>query len=292
MKKLLVICLGVFAVFWNLENFFDWRMEDEGGKHWTYGRFHAKCHGIAKALLDLSAGAGEDFPDLIGFCEVGDAYVLRRLLSQTVLRKLDYAIIHFDSPDTRGIDCALLYRRGKLRPLSCEAVPLLSDNGDTIPTRSQLRCLFEDAGGDTLGVVVVHHPSKVGGAAAEGRRKAAIALTRELCLSTGPRCLCMGDFNEVADTENLSALAPLQDLSQPLRDEGRGSIKYDGAWELIDRALVYGAFSSARMGLFDDRSLSTRDNGFGGTKPLRTFTGPAYLGGISDHYPIWVALDY
>ena len=88
------------------------------------------------------------------------------------------------------------------------------------------------------------------------------------------RILAMGDFNE------------------DLWGLGGGTIKYNGAWELIDRALVLGDFTSARMGLFDDSSLSTRDKGFGGTKPRRTFTGPAYLGGISDHYPIWVVMDY
>lgn len=296
--KRTVILLSIVIAFWNVENFFDFRPDGTsdselefsatGARHWSKRRFYTKCDGIAKTLLRLADQRGQ-LPDVIGLAEVEGRFALQQLTSQTPLRKLDYRIVHFESHDTRGIDCALLYRSSRLRLLEARPEAIVSGPGDTIATRDLLYCRFEDLGGNTLAVIVAHLPSKVGGDAAQPRRERALQTLRDLAGSTGCPTVCIGDFNEQADPRQ--DLSPLRDLSLPLLDLGLGTIRYNGQWELIDRSLVQDC-PQARMGIFDDPMLCTRDATFGGVKPLRTYSGPRHLGGLSDHFPIWAEVTY
>lgn len=297
MKRMMIL-LGVVIAFWNVENFFDFRPDGTsdselefsatGARRWGKRRFYAKCDGIAKTLLRLSDVLGQ-LPDAVGLAEVEGGFALRQLTGQTVLHKLDYRIVHFESHDSRGIDCALLYRSSRLRLLEAWPEAIVAGPGDTLATRDLLCCRFTDSDGDTLGVIVVHLPSQVGGDAARPRRELALATLREQARRMGCPTVCIGDFNEEADPAQ--DLAPLQDLSLPLQERGVGTIRYNGVWELIDRCLVLGC-RTASMGIFDDPMLCTRDGAFGGVKPLRTYSGPRHIGGLSDHFPIWAEVTY
>ena len=260
---------SLLVVFWNLENFFDYR-SDNKPQYWTKGRFYAKCDGVAKTLLRIADRYGR-LPDAVGFAEVENARVLRRLLEETALRKLDYRIVHFDSPDPRGIDCALLCRRSTL-PLRASAAAHVADSaGVPLLTRDILVAQF-----DSLAVLVNHHPSQLGGKA--GRRERARArmqaLTDSLRAAGQRRVLAVGDFN--------------QDL---WAGGAGGTLKYNGRWEKIDGHFAEG-FSAVREEIFADPTLLQPDAAFGGTKPRRTFVGPRYTGGISDHLPIVIVVKY
>ena len=260
---------SLLVVFWNLENFFDYR-SDNKPQYWTKGRFQAKCDGVAKTLLRIADRYGR-LPDAVGFAEVENARVLRRLLDATALRKLDYRIVHYDSPDPRGIDCALLCRRSTL-PLRASAAAHVADSaGVPLLTRDILVAQF-----DSLAVLVNHHPSQLGGKA--GRRERARArmqaLTDSLRAAGQRRVLAVGDFN--------------QDL---WAGGAGGTLKYNGRWEKIDGHFAEG-FSSVREEIFADPTLLQPDAAFGGTKPRRTFVGPRYTGGISDHLPIVIVVKY
>lgn len=134
------------VMFWNLENLFDWRRdslnlsESEaeftsfGKKHWTKRRFIVKCNAIAKSIFWVKDNEGV-LPDVIGIAEVENRFVLERLLEDTPLYKADYKIVHYDSPDPRGIDVALLYRSSRLELL--DAVPLRVDGGKHPPLRTR-----------------------------------------------------------------------------------------------------------------------------------------------------------
>ena len=252
---------SLLVVFWNLENFFDYR-SDNKPQYWTKGRFRAKCDGVAKTLLRIADRYGR-LPDAVGFAEVENAFVLRQLTRETALRKLDYQIVHYDSPDHRGIDCALLCRTSTL-PLRASAPKHIPDSaGGVLPTRDILLAEF-----DRLAVLVNHHPSQIGGKAerrelAQARLR---ALTDSLHAAGVARTLAVGDFNE--------------DLWG-----GRGTIKYNGKWEKIDGGFAEG-FSRVREEVFTDPVLLERDKSFGGMKPRRTFVGPRYTGGVSDHLPV------
>lgn len=266
---------------WNVENLFDWKnsgtgdsdseFTPAGAKHWTSRKFYSKCNGIAKTILMAGERQGR-IPDAVALIEVENRYVLEQLVYGTVLRKLDYRIIHYDSPDHRGIDCALLYRKSTLRPLHSAPKHLYDSLGVIMPTRDILVAEF-----DSLSILVNHHPSKVGN---DGglRRKTAMDRMNFLCdslVSCGTlRILCVGDFND--------------DL---WHNGGKGTIKYNGAWEKIDGHFARG-IKEVSEEVLDDPSLTVHDTAFGGMKPLRTFSGPRYLGGISDHYPLVITVYF
>ena len=259
---------SLLVVFWNVENFFDYHSEGKP-QYWTKGRFQAKCDAIAKTLLRIADRHGR-LPDAVGFAEVENAFVLRRLVRETALRKLDYRIVHYDSPDHRGIDCALLCRASTL-PLRASAPKHLPDSaGSVMATRDILLAEF-----DRLAILVNHHPSQLGGKAE--RREAAQArlraLTDSLHAAGQPRTLAVGDFNE------------------DLWGRGGGTIKYNGKWEKIDGGFAEG-FPRVREEVFDDPLLLEEDKAFGGMKPRRTFVGPRYTGGVSDHLPVVFIVYY
>ena len=258
---------SLLVVFWNLENFFDYR-SDNKPQYWTKGRFYAKCDGVAKTLLRIADHYGR-LPDAVGFAEVENARVLRRLLEETALRKLDYRIVHFDSPDPRGIDCALLCRRSTLPLRAGAARHVLDSAGAVLPTRDILVAQF-----DSLAILVNHHPSQLGGKADRRERaRATMQALRDSLRAAGQRrVLAVGDFN--------------QDLWG-----GPGTLKYNGRWEKIDGGFAEG-FLRVREEVFDDPVLLEADKAFGGSKPRRTFTGPRYGGGVSDHLPVVFIVYY
>jgi hypothetical protein len=260
---------SLLIVFWNVENFFDYH-SPEKPQYWTAGRFYAKCDAVAKTLLRIADRYGR-LPDAVGFAEVENGYVLRQLNATTALRKLDYRIVHYESPDHRGIDCALLCRRSTL-PLRASAPKHVPDSaGGVMATRDILLAEF-----DSLAILVNHHPSQIGGK--DERREAARArlqaLTDSLHAAGTVRTLAIGDFN--------------QDLWP---DAPQGTLKYNGRWEKIDGAFA-GGFSAVREEVFADPLLLVPDSAFGGLMPRRTFVGPRYQGGVSDHLPVVIIVYF
>ena len=259
---------SLLVIFWNVENFFDYHSENKP-EYWTAGRFYAKCDAVAKTLLRIADRYGR-LPDAVGFAEVENGFVLRQLLSATALRKLDYRIIHYESPDHRGIDCALLARRSTL-PLRAAAPKHVPDSaGGVMATRDILLAEF-----DSLAILVNHHPSQIGGKSdrRELARARLAALTDSLRAAGTRRILAVGDFNE------------------DLWDSGGGTLKYNGRWEKIDGHFAEG-FARVREDIFADPLLLEPDTAFGGQKPRRTFAGPRYRGGVSDHLPIVIVVYF
>ena len=122
----------VFLVmFWNVENFFT-----------DKPHFRDKCNGIAKTVM-LAADEFGTLPDIIGLAEVDSRQAVQKLLSRTALRKLDYGIVHYDSPDHRGIDCALLYRRSSFREHYSKPCHITDTLGRILPTRDILLVILE-----------------------------------------------------------------------------------------------------------------------------------------------------
>lgn len=284
-------------LFWNVENFFDSRNDStsvsdaefsaRGERHWTRRRFQAKCNAIAKTLL--WAGA----PEIVAFAEVENAYVLKQLLRTTPLIKLEYGILHCDSPDPRGIDVAMLYRKDRVNLLENKYFHIFSGASQTdtlLRTRDILYARFQDkVTQEERTLLVCHLPSKYGGVRESApRRAAAVARLRALADSLpGPAVVC-GDFNDTPDNPVFRALEPaLVNLAGPLARKGEGTLRYAGTWDLIDMFWVEASLQDrARMTILRPPFLLTRDRAHGGLKPLRTYSGPRYLGGVSDHLPV------
>ena len=251
---------NLLVMFWNVENFF------ETGQT---ARFYAECNAIASTVLAVADEFGR-VPDVVALAEVENRRVLQALVGGTLLRKLGYRIVHYDSPDRRGIDCALLYRASSLRLTASSPRHVFAPDGQILPTRDILLAEFPG-----LDILVNHHPSKVGKHSGE-RRALAMARMRFLCDSLRaaghPAQLCVGDFND-----------------DVWGSGGEGTIKYNGSWEKIDGYFAFGPFE-VRETVFHPAFLSEPDRAFGGMKPKRTYVGPAYHGGVSDHYPVIFSL--
>ena len=293
----------MLVMFWNLENFFDWTNQGtgesdaefsfEGRRHWTRKRFYSKCDAIAKTVFHIGDSYGK-LPDVIGFAEIENRGVLEKLCASTLLRKCGYSIVHFDSKDPRGIDVALLYRKSRFDLLTVSLkTPQTGDK--KIETRDMLHvCLKHRQNGLIYDYIVCHHPSKFGGEeSSRPKRLAAMTALKEMCDSLGNRnIIAMGDFNDVPSAVQFNALENcLTNKSDSLYAAGRGTIRYEGKWELIDMFLVSGNLENlSEMHIPEIPFLMTRESRHAGLKSLRTYSGPRYLGGVSDHCPIILSI--
>lgn len=290
------------VVFWNVENYFDWHdggisesdaeFSSKGARRWTARRFFTKCNAIAKTVLYLT-DEERALPDLIGFAEVENRFVLRKLLAETALKKTDYAIVHYDSPDPRGIDVALLYRTGTLDTVRTFPVQVPG-----VETREMLVAQLRTIAGDSLAVIVCHHPSKYGGATADPKREAAVrclaALSDSLRTAGWTRQVAIGDFNDTPDAPLYQTLEQYYiNLAAPLAAKGEGSIRFQGCWELIDQCFVSPEVApAADFRICHIPFLTAHDGAYAGEKPLRTYSGPRYLGGVSDHCPVLLRMVF
>ena len=287
------------AMFWNLENFFDWtdqgtgesdaEFSSYGKRHWTRKRFYTKCDAVSKTIFHIGDLYGK-LPDVIGFAEIENRGVLEKLCSSTLLRKCGYRIVHFDSSDHRGIDVALLYRTTCYNHLSTSLRAPETD-GKKLQTRDMLHISLKDLQTDEIyDYIVCHHPSKFGGEESSiPKRLAAMTALKEMCDSLGNRnIIVMGDFNDVPSAAQFDMLDNiLVNKSDSLHAAGRGTIRYEGKWDLIDMFLVSSNIEGhSVMDIPEVPFLMTRESRHAGEKPLRTYSGPRYLGGVSDHLPV------
>ena len=294
---------GQLVMFWNVENFFDWtdqgRGESDaefssmGSRRWTRKKFYAKCDAIAKTIIWIGERYGR-LPDVIGLAEVENRRVLYMLLESSLLRKCGYGIVHYDSGDRRGIDVALLYRK-EVFELSESFITTPEHEGEKLATRDILTVrMRRKTDREHVTFIVNHHPSKYGGSkASESRRNSVMISLSELCDSLlktpeNSRIVAMGDFNDNPDGPQFSVMDGLMvNKAQELHQKGEGTIRYEGKWDLIDMFIVSPALKeSSVMEIVRVPFLMTREKKHPGEKPFRTYSGPRYIGGVSDHCPV------
>ena len=141
---------SVMVVFWNLENFFDpfvdsTRVYNEftetGDQHWTASRFYRKRNNLYKAILSFSDGCPIG---IFGVCEVENEYVLNALFSQTPLKRFNYRWVHYDGPDKRGIDPAIVYSKDLFQLMASEVIPYFDPDNVNVVSRDILYAKFFD----------------------------------------------------------------------------------------------------------------------------------------------------
>ncbi len=309
MKEILLL----LVMFWNVENYFDTydnpSTTDEeftptGDNRWGRARFEKKRDDIAKTIL-LAADQYGDLPALIGLAEIENAFVLQELLEETPLARTQYKYIHKDSPDSRGIDVALLYREELFTPLETKYI------GFSFPTRDVLYTKGVVNGLDTLHIMVNHWPSKRGNEESSGRKREYVSLKVShvvdsiLLRNPAANIVLMGDFNDTPASSPLKNLGQLTNLAK-WADGAEGSYKYRESWSMIDQFLVsenlikekssingkneafrpQWIYTHRNMEIFAPEALFAEDATYMGVKPKRTYSGPRYLGGISDHLPV------
>jgi len=297
------------AAWWNVENLFDLRddpktNDDEftptGDRHWTRRRLNAKLEGIYRTLEMM------DLPDVVGLGEVENAYVLRELCQRTPLAQVPYRYVHYDSPDRRGIDVALIYRTDRFTVTASRAISV-SDSAEGYFTRDILLVEGVTAGGDSVCILVNHWPSKRGGEEADAQRlRIADTLRRQMvglhAKHPSAAIIAMGDMNSTAEEEAISvgmgfagdSISPdgirLLTLRLP-RDSG--SHKYQGVWRYIDQMFLLAdePWEVKKLKLLRFDHLLTDDGNRPGQRPKRTYQGPRYEGGLSDHLPLLLRLQ-
>jgi predicted extracellular nuclease len=237
-----------------------------------------------------------DYPFLVGLVEIENSYVLKELVTDTPLSKLDYNYIHRDSYDPRGIECALLYREGYFHPIEVRNIEVERVYPDK-PIRHILYTKgVELHSGDTLHIFVNHWSSKLGGEkrSAPNRIASALRVVKMAdSISTAcpdPRIVIMGDLNDTYGSEPLDVLKlakePLHILSGRFDIKKEGTLKYKGEWEIIDHFVVSDPIADCKMDIYAPEFLLEKDHQFLSKKPARTYSGLKYLGGVSDHLPI------
>ena len=318
---------GLRVAFYNVENLFDTEddpitNDDEftptGAKGWNYKRYQQKLTNIYKVLRALG---GWDMPEIIGFCEIENRRVLNDLLRKTPFTKLNYGIVHQDSPDKRGIDVGLIYDKTKVEVLEEAFLPVVFPFAPESTTREILYAKVLVLKRDTLHVFVNHWPSRWGGQAqSEPRRMIAAQVIRtkvDSLLSQNPETnlLIMGDLNDEPHdrsvVEGLRAKGEknkLQDgeLFNYMVELGKnwrfGSHKYQSHWGIIDQIIVSQSLLDANKPegklradasgahIFTARFILEEDRQYLGLKPFRTYAGPRFIDGFSDHLPVYLDL--
>ncbi|MEA4935502.1 MAG: endonuclease [Paludibacter sp.] len=310
---------------YNVENYFDCvddsLTKDEeylpgNMRGWNNNRYVQKQANIARVIV---AVGGWTAPALVALCEVESRKAMIDLTRYSTLSNLRYAFVHYESPDVRGVDVALLYQPDDFHLIESKPVRISFQNERKSSTRDILYACGRVPSGDTLYVFVCHFPSRLGGEmeSANKREKTAVVLRQQVdsifCKKSNANIIIMGDFNDYPDNESMERIlqagcpeAPflsenLYNLMFPLHKQGKGTHKHEGDWGLLDQIIVSGNllnkssdfFTGANAAeIFDAGFLSEEDKKFLGKQPFRTYAGMKYNGGFSDHYPVYVDFWY
>lgn len=314
---MLAILLSGFLtlVSLNCENLFDCHHDSlkndtewlpDGANHWSNTRYWRKLNNIGKEILacgEAGSDGGESdaaawqLPDLVALCEVENDSVLVDLTRRSLLRNARYEYVMTDSPDPRGIDVALLYSPFSFRLLAHRSIRV-EPLPDMHPTRDILYACGQLITGDTLHVFVVHAPSRAGGE--RFTRNHRLQVAKRLCQTVdsiranAPEALVAvaGDFNDEGRAPSLRMLekAGLNDVAKNAKGQhgAQASYRFQGQWTLLDHIFASPTLADRVEGcqIFDAPFLLEPDEIYGGVKPRRSYLGPRYLGGFSDHLPL------
>ncbi|MEO9893656.1 endonuclease [Aurantibacter sp.] len=304
--------------FYNLENLFDTKddkntLDDDftprGFKKWSEKRYKRKLYKLAKTISEIGKISANKPPVLVGVAEVENKAVVQDLIDAQPLQSIDYGFVHYDSPDERGIDTALIYHKPSFKVLHSEPITLLliEKNGVRDTTRDILYVKGE-LNGEELHVFVNHWPSRRDGDQETGFKRVKAAQTLKEFMSQiemdtiNPNYIVMGDFNDGPFEKSITTLMEDTTLYNPMEKlltEERGSANYKRSWSLFDQILFShnffnyekGTHSFAHANIFDEKFLKEIKGKYSGS-PYRTYAGRKYIGGYSDHFPVYIQLKY
>ncbi|MBG6133090.1 exonuclease III [Aquimarina sp. EL_43] len=312
--------------FYNLENLFD--PEDDpitfdddrtpkGKDHWTYKLYTHKVKNMARTISEIGKGLAINSPAILGVAEIENRKVLEDLVNDPNLRSKDYSIVHFDSPDRRGIDVALLYQNALFKVKNYNKHELIIYDKDTakrVFTRDQL-LVSGYLDGDLIHIIVNHWPSRRGGEArSRYKREKAAALNKKIMdslFATDPyaKIITMGDLNDNPNDLSVKKILKakqhrknieIKGLYNPmakLAKKGLGSLAWRDQWSLFDQIIIsksfldsdYSSYRYYKAGVFNPEYLITPTGKYKGY-PFRSYTNNAYTGGYSDHFPVYIYL--
>jgi hypothetical protein len=316
---------GLIA-FYNLENLFDTintegvnddEFSSAGLDRWTSDKYLHKISNMALAISRIGEDDGwKGGPAVIGVSELENRQVLEDLIADPLLKESGYQIVHYDSPDLRGVDVALLYRTRYFRVTASTSnrLKIFDDKGERVLTRDQL-VVSGIYDGEPMHFIVNHWPSRSGGElTTRPRRNAAADLTRHLvdsllAIDSKAKIFVMGDLNDDPSNESLRKhLRASSDAGKlkegemfntmyPLYKKGIGSLYYQDGLNFFDQIIVtpelmgkdYSSYKFYKAQVFNSSFLVQKDGQYKGY-PLRTYVGTVFQGGFSDHFPVYVII--
>lgn len=315
------------VMFYNFENLFDTlndpatfdeEFTPKGGKAWNTTKYNKKLGNLERVLFDIAL-IDKDYPAVIGVSEIENRMVLEDVIAQPKLRPANYRIVHFDSPDRRGVDCAFFYRPDVFKLEGSKAVKFNMPGMPNFYTRDFVT-MWGTIDGEPFYFVVSHWPSRLGGKEASSpKREAAATQCRALADSVrkanpATKVVIMGDLNDDATDKSVMEILGGKgnikklvegDMYNPYVDmlrAGYGTLAYRDAWNLFDNIVISENLATASTGalkiqkapkakfygnIFRAPYLFQREGQYKGY-PLRTFVGNNFQGGFSDHLPVYI----
>ncbi len=310
--------------FYNFENLFDTldtpnvkdtEFSPQGSKVWNSDKYNEKIANMAYVVSQLGTELNPKGIALLGVAEIENDTVVMDVLNHPLLKDRNYGLIHHSSQDFRGIDVALIYRTDIFKPIkdSIYAIEIF-DKGERKYTRDILMVTGE-LDGERIHLMVNHWPSRRGGEKKTApRRNKGAAICKSIIDSIrvhepNVKAFVMGDFNDNPNDESLSGILKGIDKKNKVKGDmmfnpmlamfkkGFGSNAYRDTWSLFDQILLTpGLIKDAENGfiyhkaeIYDEKYLKTASGRYKGY-PKRTFSGDTFVGGYSDHFPVYVHL--
>lgn len=324
--------------FYNLENLFDTYNDPakndeeflpEGKNKWTDAKYRKKLHNMA-SVIGTMAEANGTFHTILGVSEIENRLVLEDLVSQPEIAAANYQIVHYDSPDARGVDVAMLYRPDQFTYLDSESIPFDFNSDDIeFDMKEEFRPNFKTRDilmthglidGEEFAIYVAHLPSRVGGKGGDLRSRGAEIIyghaMEMMEKHPGIRIVVMGDMNDnPTDTSISHYLHGMESPDEVGKEDffspfcsmlrnGYGSLAYQGEWSIYDLILVNETLLNAPDGGLKIRKLGKKGNygvvfkrpfmitqkGQYKGYPFRTFSNGSFIGGYSDHFPTFIVV--
>ncbi len=296
-------------LLYNVENLFDiyndsLKRDDEftpqGLKHWNYSKYQKKLRNISRVIYESGKW---NPPFAIGLCEIENIKVLTDLVAKTGLDNLNYKIIHFESPDQRGIDVAMLYRSDIFKPIKSNAITVkLGENSR--PTRDILH-VYGHLKKIPIHLIVCHFPSRYGGVAETMslRQKAAnilVGIFNDIQKNEpNANIIAMGDFNDGPEDDSMMSIVNNNNITNVMEKPNSiggspGTLKHRFEWNIFDQFFISNNLLSKDNAIYTNKQatildydfLKETDKNFSGKKPFRTYIGMKFNDGFSDHFPV------
>lgn len=298
---------NVVIGFYNVENLFDIyddpNTSDEeftpfGKKQWDTERYEKKIEDISTVISDLSSKSN---PTLMGLTEVENHDVLSDLIKANALYKTNYKVIHRDNNDSRGIDVAAIYDANTLNVLDYNYYII-----DDLYTRDILHIEGEIAHSEHIHFFITHWPSRRKGERETEYKRLEVAkvlrskIDKLLNNNPNERIVVMGDFNDEPSNRSIADYLMKTDffnLHASYENTKKGTVNHKGEWMVFDQIIVSNSLlndptykldkKSGKIYNHQDITFTHRD---GNKVPSRTYGGPKYYGGTSDHYPVYMSI--
>ncbi len=311
--------------FYNLENFYDTinqknvnddEFTPEGPRHYNASVYKDKIERLTEVLSKVGTDISPDGLAFFGVAEIENESVLYDLVNHSSIKGRGYKIIHYDSPDDRGVDVGLIYNPKYFKVLGSEPlrVPLVDENGLPRRTRDVL-WVSGSYLGEEMHVFVNHWPSRRGGefASAPGRALAASVskkiIDSLMVINPNTKVVLMGDLNDDPVSPSVAKVLGAKGKAESVKEgelfnpwvdffkKGIGTLAYNDSWNLFDQIIIsYGFLPKYQEGVFFkearifNRNFMVQQTGRYKGYPLRTWDGMIYNHGYSDHFPTYLVL--